>query len=175
LKNNLYKKKKFPPHSSIVYKKKALKKIGFFDERFKRTEDVDLWLKLSLIGNFTSTKKTFINYRIHNSNISTSNRLKFSTHVYSLLARILHLARLQKLEKNLERKYSFNELLVLTEKYLKTTILYNKNKKLNKIKKNFFSFIMNFKNVKFIFFLVLERYGVYKLERALFKKFINNY
>jgi glycosyltransferase involved in cell wall biosynthesis len=174
MKKNLYEKRKFPPHSSIAYKRSALKKIGFFDERFKRTEDVDLWLKLSLIGNFTSTKKTFISNRIHNDNISTSNRLKFSAHVYSLLARILHLARLQKLEKNLERIYSFNKLLILTEKYIKKTILYNKNKKLNKIKKNFFSSLINFKNIKFILLLLLERYGVYKLERILLKKFINN-
>jgi len=175
LKNNLYRNSKFPPHSSIVYKKSAIKKIGLFDERFKKCEDYDLWLRLSSIGNFTSTNKTYINYRMHDSNTSNlSGRYDFSSEVESLLARVLHISRLKKLEKELEKKYSFNELLILTKNNLQENCFYNKNKKINKIKKNFFTILLNFENIKFIFLLLLERYGIYRPDKILLKNFIKN-
>jgi len=175
LKSNIYRNNKFPPHSSIVYKKSALAKMGLFDTRFKRCEDYDLWLRLSSFGNFTCTKKTFIKYRIHPYNVSTRlNGFKFSDETDAMLARVLHLARINKLQKKLYKNFTFNELLTATNKNLQKSFLYNKNKKLDKLKKNLFSILVNFENIKFIILLFLERIGVYRLDKIILKNLINN-
>lgn len=47
LRNNLLSLKKFPPHSSVIYKKSFVEELGMYRKEIKRAEDHDLWLRMS--------------------------------------------------------------------------------------------------------------------------------
>lgn len=72
LKSNLLSMRKFPPHSSLIYNKAAFLKIGGFNRRFPRSQDFELWLRLSEVGDFSAYSKPLIEYRVHSSNITNS-------------------------------------------------------------------------------------------------------
>lgn len=68
----LYSKQAFPPHSSMVYRKDSIEKIGLFNHRYTPSEDCDLWLRLSEIGKLASIDKPLVKIRKHEQNISRS-------------------------------------------------------------------------------------------------------
>jgi len=70
--NRLYTQQPFPPHSSMVYRKDAVKMLGAFNPRYLQSEDYDLWLRLSEIGKVASINKPFVKIRKHEQNISHS-------------------------------------------------------------------------------------------------------
>jgi teichuronic acid biosynthesis glycosyltransferase TuaG len=71
--NNLLQLKKFPPHSSILYNKNTLLKVCNFNCRYIKSQDYDLWLRLSVYGNFGIVGgEPLTYYRIHKFNISNS-------------------------------------------------------------------------------------------------------
>ena len=60
--------------SCVMTKLNILKEVGLFDLRFKRADDVDMWLKISEAGyHFDFTPEYLINYFIHGENYSSSN------------------------------------------------------------------------------------------------------
>jgi glycosyltransferase involved in cell wall biosynthesis len=69
---NLYSGRAFPPHSSMVYKKEVVERLGGFNIRFKRSQDYDLWLRLSECGRIASVPEPLVKIRKHSSNISDS-------------------------------------------------------------------------------------------------------
>lgn len=79
--NNLVRQKRFPPHSSLMYKADAVKNIGGYDNRLCPSEDYNLWLRLSGFGSFASIPEPLVEYRHHITNISKANsgfeQLKF--------------------------------------------------------------------------------------------------
>jgi teichuronic acid biosynthesis glycosyltransferase TuaG len=93
LKRNLESGRKFPPHSSIVYRSSVVKKIGGFNHRFQLSEDYDLWLRLSELGNFACHSLPLIEYRVHSTNISKSTTHGHSQIVYGIAAGICHRLR----------------------------------------------------------------------------------
>lgn len=62
-------------HSSIVIRKSALEKTGFYNENvdIKHVEDYDLWLRLGQVGDFYNLPIIALRYRDINSSISRQN------------------------------------------------------------------------------------------------------
>lgn len=91
LKNNLVWGKRFPAHSSIMYRTDIIRFLGAFDNRFSPSEDWDLWLRLINEGDFTIAPEPLVKYRNHALNISkiTPEREK-----YGYAAMICHWLRI---------------------------------------------------------------------------------
>lgn len=70
LKKNLFSMKKYFPHSSYFIKTKSLKKINGYNLRMIRSQDFDLCLRLSKLGNITSIPKPLVFLRRHTHSIS---------------------------------------------------------------------------------------------------------
>lgn len=49
-------------HSSVVFRKNAFNSVSGYDEKFKQSEDRDLWLKLGKVGKFYNFQEYFVNY-----------------------------------------------------------------------------------------------------------------
>lgn len=62
--------RKFPPHSSMVYRRDVFEKLATFNPRYVSSEDYDLWLRLSEIGEIASINKPLVKIRQHEMNIS---------------------------------------------------------------------------------------------------------
>lgn len=94
LKQNLLRGKKFPPHSSIIYRASVVNKIGGFNEKFLRAQDYELWLRLSEIGDFACCRLPLIKYRIHSRNISNQvSSQGFTQTEYGTAARVCQMLR----------------------------------------------------------------------------------
>lgn len=70
----LYSLRAFLPHSSMVYRREAVRRLASFNPRYISSEDYDLWLRLSEVGKFTSIDKPLVKIRKHERNISNSDR-----------------------------------------------------------------------------------------------------
>lgn len=62
--------RKFPAHSSAFYRADAFWAVGGYRTRIKRSEDRDLWLRLSQIGQFKSLRQPLVAIRKHAGQIS---------------------------------------------------------------------------------------------------------
>jgi glycosyltransferase involved in cell wall biosynthesis len=67
---NLYTARKFPPHSSAFYRTDVVRSIGGYRVRIKRAQDLDLWLRLSEVGQITSLDEPLVRIRKHADQIS---------------------------------------------------------------------------------------------------------
>jgi len=56
-------------HGSVIMRKEALKEVGFYDERFKTTEDYDLWLRLAKLYPIRNINEPLYNFRKHDGSI----------------------------------------------------------------------------------------------------------
>ncbi len=65
-------------HSSVLFNKKIVLKIGGYDESFKKSQDYELWTRLSKITKITKIKDALVVRRKHSGNISfeTKNQHK---------------------------------------------------------------------------------------------------
>ncbi len=68
--NNLVRFKRFPPHSSAFYRKDIVLQAGGYRTEIKRAEDLDLWLRLSELGDLGSIPECLVRYRKHLSQTS---------------------------------------------------------------------------------------------------------
>jgi glycosyltransferase involved in cell wall biosynthesis len=68
--NNLVCFKRFPPHSSAFYRTSVVKQSGGYRTEIKRAEDLDLWLRLSELGELGSIPQCLVRYRKHASQTS---------------------------------------------------------------------------------------------------------
>lgn len=62
--------KSFFPHPSACFRRDVVLKLGGYRERFKHAEDIDLWLRLIGMGEFTCCKDIVLKLRKHKENIS---------------------------------------------------------------------------------------------------------
>ena len=67
---NLITARKFPAHSSAFYLKHSVQALGGYRLRIKRSEDHDLWLRLSEVGEITSINEPLVQLRFHSAQIS---------------------------------------------------------------------------------------------------------
>lgn len=70
LKMNLQTSRRFFAHSSAFYLKEMALKAGGYRPRIKKSEDYDLWLRLSEMGKFASIQEALIRFRSHPDQIS---------------------------------------------------------------------------------------------------------
>lgn len=67
---NLERHKRFFPHSSAFFRRDIALNIGGYNTRFQRSQDHDLWLRLSRKGQIGSIGKSLVKIRKHNCQIS---------------------------------------------------------------------------------------------------------
>jgi glycosyltransferase involved in cell wall biosynthesis len=72
LARNLRENRKFPPHSSAFYLKDVVMKLGGYRTRIK-TEDLDLWLRLSEVGQLAALGEPLVRIRKHGSSVSAGS------------------------------------------------------------------------------------------------------
>lgn len=99
-------------HSSTVYRKNWINKIGRYNESFSATQDYDLWLRvIAHEGKIDNIPEFLIQYRIHNQNISISQNTMQETFacqaIQNALEHILSL-RLNLSDIKLLRDVGFN-------------------------------------------------------------------
>lgn len=70
LKKNLLQKKRFFAHSSAFYRAELIRAEGGYRPRIKKSEDYDLWLRLSDIGKLACIPEPLIRFRSHPGQIS---------------------------------------------------------------------------------------------------------
>ena len=61
--------------SSVLIRNKDLQKVGFFDTKYKTTQDYDLWMRLGRNGKLHNIPKFMVNYRINPNGISQTKYL----------------------------------------------------------------------------------------------------
>lgn len=62
--------RKFLAHSSVFFRAEAFRQVGGYRSRIRRSQDWDLWLRLSEVGKLTSTRKPLVHIRKHAAQIS---------------------------------------------------------------------------------------------------------
>jgi len=67
---NLYTARGFPPHSSAFYRTDVVRSIGGYRPRMRRSQDWDLWLRLSEVGQLTAMGEPLVKIRKHSDQIS---------------------------------------------------------------------------------------------------------
>lgn len=82
-------------HPSVMYRRKAVRDVGFYRPLFEGSEDYDLWLRLSKIGHLNNINFSFTKYRVNADQYSS----KFSPYRVELdsLVRLLNLANIKEL------------------------------------------------------------------------------
>jgi len=66
----MYRKINPIPHSSALFRKAAVCAVGGYRKRMRRSQDYDLWLRLSEVGHIGSTDRPLVRYRQHASQVS---------------------------------------------------------------------------------------------------------
>lgn len=61
-------------HPSVMMRKKALEKVGVYDESCPNAEDIDLWLKLAEVGDISNLNEVLLLYRQHAESIGYTQR-----------------------------------------------------------------------------------------------------
>lgn len=67
---NLIRGKSFPAHSSALIRTQALRQVGLYRPRIRRSQDWDLWLRLSEVGCLTSVQEPLVMIRKHAQQVS---------------------------------------------------------------------------------------------------------
>ena len=78
-------KKNFICHSSILVKAEVINELGGYNEKYKNSEDYDLWLRLLTRYNATILNEPLVKYRIHPNMASLKRRRQQA--YYSIKAR----------------------------------------------------------------------------------------
>ena len=68
--SNLNTSQKFPPHSSAFYRTHTARQVGGYRPRIRRSQDRDLWLRLSEVGKLAAIDKPLVRVRKHAGQVS---------------------------------------------------------------------------------------------------------
>lgn len=63
-------------HGSLMIKKSAFNQINGYDESFKFSQDFDLIIRLSLVGEFDSTSENLYVFKLHQNSITVNKGIK---------------------------------------------------------------------------------------------------
>jgi glycosyltransferase involved in cell wall biosynthesis len=108
---NLINIRKYPAHSSAFYKADTVRALGGYRPRIKRSQDCDLWLRLSEVGRLASLKEPLIRLRYHPEQISDIGGSK-GQFFYSRMAMISYWLRIRGLTDPVDATESNYELFV---------------------------------------------------------------
>lgn len=101
----------FMCHGSVMIRKSALDKIGYYREIFKYAQDYDLWLRFSEKYDVANLQKPLYKLRVHQSSISSSK--KQEQNLYAAIA--LRMAEQEKktdlYRLNIVNSQKFNKIL----------------------------------------------------------------
>ena len=164
--NNLVNQKIFFAHSSAFFKKESALKVGNYRKVMRKSQDYDLWLRISEIGKISCINYFGVLIRVHKDRISSKN-FGINQRIYAHCANISYLIRQEKIsisdpcnsknenEMEIFKKFVSNELIKhsFLDFYVK---LFNyKNEPRSKIfLQKFFKFFKNFNNFKLIMILI---------------------
>ena len=180
LKKLLLKKKFSFPHSSYFIERQSIKKINGYNERMKRSQDYDLCLRLSEIGQISSIQKPLVNIRKHKYQLSNEDN-GMRQLVDSRVAFVGYLLRQKRLEDPTSNKSSDN-LFKEFYNFIKKDSNFNKFFKyrlfIKELKLNILNFnyikvlILLIKSINFIFFYFFFHLINQDIEMQLLKKWI---
>lgn len=83
------------PHASAMFRRQTAMQLGGYNPRFTRSQDVDLWLRLSEVGKIACMPEPLVKIRKHAANISHHNGGRTSA-VLGMAARACHFIRLRR-------------------------------------------------------------------------------
>jgi glycosyltransferase involved in cell wall biosynthesis len=152
---NLNKLQRFPAHSSAMIRASSIGKVGGYRDFMRRTQDWDLWYRLSDIGNLCSVNKPMVSIRIHDKQLSFGKGELLQTN-YVLLASVCNYWRktngVDPIDSGL---FLPDELLSLIAKVADNLDYYSENKllsRLNTIRSDFNGVYLVFKIIDFVFY-----------------------
>jgi len=154
------------PHSSVMYRKSIFNKLGGYRERFKKSQDIDLWLRMIEVTLFLSIKgKSQVQIRRHSQSI-TYKEFDIYTYISVLSYRIRKKSmRDPVLLSDSEYKIFFNWI----KSFLDSSDELLKKSKINQIKK-----LINISDIKTnnwfktLFLITLSKYSYVILYERIF-------
>ncbi len=84
---------RFAPHSSCLYHKATVERLGRYNPRFRNAQDTDLWFRLCLAGEVAALSQPLVKIRKHAANISNEDSGKIQA-TFGMAARVCHRLRL---------------------------------------------------------------------------------
>jgi len=180
LKRSLFKQKKFFPHSSFFIESNSIKQINGYNERIKRSQDYDLCLRLSEIGQIASIKKPLVQIRRHKNQVSNKDN-GMRQLIDSRVAFVGYLLRQKGLEDPTSKKSSdnlFKEFYNFIKKDASLNRLYTyqifiKELKFNLSNKNFIKILILFpKSIYFFLYYFYFYFINQKIEIQMLKKWV---
>ena len=168
------------PHSSVMIKKESLEAISSYNSFYKKSQDLDLWLRFYENGykiGFSETQKPMIKLRIHSKSLTFNNHEDIFTCVSILeyYSRQNELDQLSNLIKN--RDLIKTTLIVKKSFYYKSIsfkLKFKNNLKAIMFKQRFelndllglFNFLFN----RYFFLIIISNFHLYKLLHKELKK-----
>jgi glycosyltransferase involved in cell wall biosynthesis len=121
---NLKTVRRFPPHSSAYYRTDAVRAINGYSVIIRRAQDVDLWLRLSEIGELACLEEPLVKIRQHSNQISHDESGR-SQQIYARVAIISYYMRnYYKYDRVFDDENTFNEFKVWIERRLEEEHLF---------------------------------------------------
>lgn len=153
----------FFPHSSIVFNKNKFLKVGGYRVFFKRSQDNDLWLRMSRVGKIIYSKDILTEIKIHKNQISRKLG-QVDQFWFSRVALVDYLlTRSKKFQENDIKGKVYNDLKSnnFLRKVLIIFLKYNKDDYFNKFNK---TYLYKLKNIIFkVFYRIFSFFICYFL------------
>lgn len=87
---------RFFPHSSAFFRRDIVKEVGGYNPLFKKSQDWDLWLRISERGKIACLPECLVSVRRHADQVSSSMQ-GVSQYVYGISAVVCHFLRREKI------------------------------------------------------------------------------
>lgn len=153
-------------HPSVMLKSYVFKKHNIlYDENIKKSQDYNLWIRISHLGKFKNLKNPYIKYRLSNNQIS---KINYPTQYhYSRLNRKLYIDKyFKRLNIDIAHEKSFNKILRLNissnirETFISAYMLFNDKHKIRVYLMFLFrlNFLLNINIHKFLFVDVINKF-----------------
>lgn len=74
-------------HSSVLFNKNTVMKMGGYDESVntRHVEDYDLWLRLGLCGKFANLPSYAVRFKLHDASISAQNKIEQYKKIFKVI------------------------------------------------------------------------------------------
>ena len=63
-------------HPATMYRRRAVLDLGGYDSRWAPAEDLDLWIRLSRVGELANLPDTLLSYRLHGESVTSRQGLR---------------------------------------------------------------------------------------------------
>jgi len=133
---NLISNQRFFAHSSAMFKAEKAREIGLYRARFIQSQDRDLWLRLSEVGNIVARSEALVFIRRHENQISNANNGKRQL-IYSYIAMICFWVRRHGYKDPVESMSDseFNEFYCWVEREMESAGVFGLNNYIIELKK----------------------------------------